>query len=100
MVKYAFDARSSKIILEGTQGAVYADINNILAMVEKGDEGTLVILATGGENIAVVVKEKVADIVAFIQKLADEQLARREEEAKAREEEFKKTRTAEGKAKA
>lgn len=100
MVKYAFDARSSKIILEGNEGAVYADINNILAMVEKGKEGTLVILATGGENIAVVVKETVADIVAFIQKLADEQLARREEEAKAREEEFKKAKAAQEAAKA
>lgn len=89
MIKYAFDARSSKIILEGEEGDVYVDINNILAMEDSKEEGTIVYLATGGENITVIVKDKVADIVAFIQKLADEQMARREEEAKAREEEFK-----------
>ena len=74
MVRYAFDARSSKILLscKCCEGDVYVDINNILAMVDKGEEGTLVILATGGENIAVVVKETVKDIVAFVQKLADE----------------------------
>lgn len=92
MVRYAFDARSSKILLTCAccDGDAYVDINNILAMVDKGKDGTVVVLATGGENTAIVVKETVKDIVAFIQKLADEQLARREEEAKAREEEFKK----------
>lgn len=99
MIKYAFDSRSSKIILEGKEGAVYADINNILAMIEKGEEGTLIILATGGENIAVVVKEKVQEVVDFIKKLADEQLARREEEAKAREAEFKAAKAAQEAAK-
>lgn len=102
MVRYAFDARSSKILLTCAccEGDAYVDINNILAMVDKGKDGTVVVLATGGENTAIVVKETVKDIVAFIQKLADEQLARREEEAKAREEEFKKAKAAQEAAKA
>jgi hypothetical protein len=101
MVRYAFDARSSKILLTCAccDGDAYVDINNILAMVDKGDEGTLIVLATGGENMVVSVKEKVKEIVDFIQKLADEQMARREEEAKAREEEFKKAREAQEAAK-
>lgn len=90
MIRYAFDARSSKIILTGKEGDAYVDINNILAAIDKGPEETLVILATGGENIALSVKDKVADIVAFIKQLADEQIAMRDAEAKAREEAFVK----------
>lgn len=89
MVKYAFDARSSKIILEGHNGDVYVDINNILAM-EDTEEDTAVYLATGGETTTLCVKDKVADVVAFIKKLADEQMGIREQEAKAREEKFMK----------
>lgn len=93
MVKYAFDARSSKIILQGEEGDIFADINNILAM-EETSEGTLVYLATGGDTTTITVKDKVADIVAFIQKLADEQMCIKKEEAKAREEELKKLQEA------
>ena len=94
MVKYAFDARSSKIILEGDEGDVFADINNILAMEDTSEEGTLVYLATGGDTTTIAVKDKVADIVAFIKKLADEQMAIKKEEAKTREEELKKLQEA------
>ena len=107
MVRYAFDSRSSKILLTASTGAgdVYVDINNILAMGEEEKDGkkyTVVILATGGDNTVVAVKETVQEIVDFIKKLADEQMARREAEAKAREAEFKavqaKAKCAEGKA--
>lgn len=93
MVKYAFDARSSKIILQGEEGDIFADINNILAM-EETSEGTLVYLATGGDTTTITVKDKVADIVAFIKTLADEQMCIKKEEAKAREEELKKLQEA------
>lgn len=93
MVKYAFDARSSKIILQGDEGDIFADINNILAMADT-KENTVVYLATGGETTVLFVKDKVADIVAFIQKLADEQMGIKKEEAKAREEELKKLQEA------
>lgn len=89
MIKYAFDARSSKIILEGEEGDVYVDINNILAMEDSKEGYTTIWLATGGENIEVCVKDKVADVVAFIKKLADEQMTFRDAEAKAREEAYK-----------
>lgn len=96
MVKYAFDARSSKIILTGADGDVFCDINNILA-TEDNPEGCLVILATGGANEALQVKEKTAEIVAFIKKLADEQMVMKEAEAKAREEAFIKAKAEEKK---
>lgn len=89
MIKYAFDARSSKIILTGLDGDVYVDINNILA-TEDHEETTDVYLATGGETTIITVKDKTADIVAFIKQLADEQMAMRDAEAKAREQEFLK----------
>ena len=103
MVRYAFDSRSSKILLTAAGAAggdVYIDINNILAMGEEVDKEdannkyTVVILATGGDNTVVAVKETVQEIVDFIKQLADEQMARREAEAKAREEEFKKAQAA------
>lgn len=104
MVRYAFDSRSSKILLTAATGGgdVYVDINAILAMGEEEKDGnkyTVVILATGGDNAIVAVKETVQEIVDFIKKLADEQMARREAEAKAREEEFKKAQAAQIEAK-
>lgn len=101
MVRYAFDSRSSKILLTAANaegGDVFVDINNILTagdeVDKEGNKYTIVVLATGGDNTVVAVKETVKEIVDFIKKLADEQMARREAEAKAREEEFKAAQAA------